>query len=56
MLPQMFAQPGCVNTTEIDIKKACKVNNPFTVIKVGHFIPYKAIHLIVSPLAALQTL
>ena len=37
MLPRMFEQPGCVNTTEIDIKKACKVNNPFTVTKVGHF-------------------
>jgi regulator of G-protein signaling len=22
-------QPGCVNTTEVDIKKACRVNKPF---------------------------
>ena len=36
MSPRMFVQPGSVNTTEIDIKKACKVNNPFTVTKVGH--------------------
>ncbi|KAK2184347.1 hypothetical protein NP493_269g00000 [Ridgeia piscesae] len=31
--------PGCVNTTEIDIKKACKVNNPFTVIKPNYNVP-----------------
>lgn len=23
-----FLQPGCVNTTEIDIKKACRMNKP----------------------------
>ena len=24
----MHLQPGCVNTTEIDIKKACRMNKP----------------------------
>ena len=30
---QSFQQPGCVNTTEIDIKKACRMNKPMKSLK-----------------------
>ncbi|KAK2167225.1 hypothetical protein LSH36_31g09031 [Paralvinella palmiformis] len=31
--------PGCVNTTEIDIKKACKVNKPLRSYKHNYTVP-----------------
>ncbi|XP_014665053.1 PREDICTED: regulator of G-protein signaling 7-like [Priapulus caudatus] len=31
--------PGCVNTTEVDIKKACRQNRPLKVIKPNYAVP-----------------
>ncbi|KAJ8986258.1 hypothetical protein NQ317_009967 [Molorchus minor] len=33
--------PGCVNTTEIDIKKACQMNKPIHGVKNIHLVPPK---------------
>ena len=34
MILCIFLQPGCVNTTEVDIKKACRMSKPGTAATV----------------------
>ena len=34
MIISNFLQPGCVNTTEVDIKKACRMSKPGTAATV----------------------